>query len=162
MTKSNSTSTGYVAFKIATHLTKADKADFLSRVMEPEEWANLTEAERLNFLSRVMDPDEWVDHILAKKEATKVSRKATHRKTLPKWLRPYCGATTKTRKGGTCRATPVWDKAINRPVNGRCRMHGGNSKGAVTLEGKRRSWSKLKNSEKWLDKRMELERLKGE
>jgi len=34
-----------------------------------------------------------------------------------------CGA--ETRDGSPCEAPPVWDKAHARPVNGRCRRHGG-------------------------------------
>lgn len=36
--------------------------------------------------------------------------------------RPPCGA--ETRKGHPCRAVAVWDYEDDRPVNGRCRMHG--------------------------------------
>jgi hypothetical protein len=37
--------------------------------------------------------------------------------------RPKCGAAT--RAGGTCQAPAVWDRALDAPRNGRCRMHGG-------------------------------------
>jgi hypothetical protein len=37
--------------------------------------------------------------------------------------RPRCGA--RCRDGSPCKAPPVWDKRLDRAVNGRCRMHGG-------------------------------------
>jgi hypothetical protein len=54
------------------------------------------------------------------------------------WSRPKreCGA--KCRDGSPCEAPPVWDKRLDRPVNGRCRIHGGLSTGPKTLEGRRR------------------------
>ena len=48
--------------------------------------------------------------------------------------RPRCGA--KCRDGTPCRAPAVWDKGRDRPVNGRCRMHGGLSTGPRTEEGR--------------------------
>ncbi len=54
----------------------------------------------------------------------------------PKRERPRCGA--RCRDGGSCKAPPVWDKRLDRPVNGRCRMHGGLSTGPKTEEGRRR------------------------
>jgi len=50
--------------------------------------------------------------------------------------RPRCGA--RCRDGSSCKAPPVWDKRLDRPVNGRCRMHGGLSTGPKTEEGCRR------------------------
>ena len=50
--------------------------------------------------------------------------------------RPRCG--TRRRDGSRCQAPPVWDKRRYRPVNGRCRMHGGLSTGPKTEEGRRR------------------------
>jgi hypothetical protein len=50
--------------------------------------------------------------------------------------RPQCGA--KCRDGHACRAPAVWDKLLDQPRNGRCRMHGGKSTGAHTVEGKAR------------------------
>ncbi len=50
--------------------------------------------------------------------------------------RPRCGA--RCRDGSPCEAPPVWDKRLDRPVNGRCRMHGGLSTGPKTEEGRRR------------------------
>ncbi len=58
----------------------------------------------------------------------------------PKYDRPKCGA--KTRKGTPCRAPAVWDKK-NRPVNARCRMHGGLSTDPKTLEGRARAMANL-------------------
>ena len=50
--------------------------------------------------------------------------------------RPRCGA--RCRDGSSCKAPPVWDRRLDRPVNGRCRMHGGLSTGPRTQEGRRR------------------------
>jgi hypothetical protein len=50
--------------------------------------------------------------------------------------RPRCGA--RCRDGTLCEAPAVWDKQLDRPVNGRCRMHGGLSTGPKTEEGRRR------------------------
>mgnify|MGYP004000163841 FL=1 len=83
--------------------------------------------------------DKFVDQKIAKRLA---KQKPQPRKTLPKYLRPQCGA--KTRAGGKCKATPVWDKTNNKPKNGRCRMHGGLSTGARTPEGKLRALANLK------------------
>jgi hypothetical protein len=33
----------------------------------------------------------------------------------------------------------VWDKQRDKPINGRCKLHGGLSTGAKTEEGRRRS-----------------------
>ena len=82
--------------------------------------------------------DEFVDQKIAKRLAR---QKPQPRKTLPKYLRPQCEA--KTRAGGKCKATPVWDKTNNKPKNGRCRMHGGLSTGARTPEGKLRALANL-------------------
>lgn len=41
----------------------------------------------------------------------------------PRSSAPRCGA--RTRAGGACAAPPVWDRSARRPVNGRCRRHGG-------------------------------------
>ena len=64
------------------------------------------------------------------------------RKLIPKRQRPRCGA--RTRKGAPCRAPAVWDKENDRPLNGRCRMHGGLSTGPKTLEGKLRALANLR------------------
>ena len=48
--------------------------------------------------------------------------------------RPRCGA--RCRDGSPCEAPPVWDRRLDRPVNGRCRMHGGLSTGPKTEEGR--------------------------
>jgi hypothetical protein len=50
--------------------------------------------------------------------------------------RPRCGA--RCRDGTPCEAPAVWDRRRDRPVNGRCRMHGGLSTGPKTEEGRRR------------------------
>lgn len=107
-----------LAFEIATRLTKLEKEQ-LEQVELP-------------------DVDAWVDDRIARKKAAHYNKPS---KQLPKNLRPQCGA--KTRAGGKCKAPPVWDKANNRPVNGRCRMHGGLSTGPKTEEGKRRSLAGL-------------------
>jgi len=54
----------------------------------------------------------------------------------PKRERPRCG--TKCRDGTGCKAPPVWDRRLDRAVNGRCRMHDGLSTGPKTEEGRRR------------------------
>lgn len=114
---------GHVQFEIATRLTQLDKLEL--------ECLDLS-------LSEI---DGWVDRKFARKKASHRPNPNWSRCT-PKWLRPQCGA--KTRAGGTCRATPVWDKENDRPRNGRCRMHGGLSTGARTEEGKRRALQNLK------------------
>jgi len=62
----------------------------------------------------------------------------------PKSQLPKCGA--RTRAGGQCRA-PAWRTIVTpsgltarlgKPLNGRCRMHGGKSTGPRTPEGKAR------------------------
>lgn len=60
----------------------------------------------------------------------------------PKRERPSCGA--KTRSGAPCQAKPVWDRKANRPVNGRCRNHGGLSTGPRTEEGKAKAAANLR------------------
>ncbi len=50
--------------------------------------------------------------------------------------RPVCGA--KCRDGHACNAKVVVDSKTDKPINGRCRMHGGLSSGAKTEEGKER------------------------
>jgi len=59
----------------------------------------------------------------------------------PKEERALCGA--RTRLGGRCRARAVWDRDRDKPVNGRCRMHGGLSTGPKTEWGRRASVSAL-------------------
>jgi len=66
--------------------------------------------------------------------------------TTPKRLRPKCGA--KTRIGQPCIAPVVWDKEHDRPINGRCRMHGGLSTGPKTERGKIRSLMNLRQFQK--------------
>ena len=58
--------------------------------------------------------------------------------------RPRCGA--RTRKGHPCRAPAVWDYENDRPVNGRCRMHGGLSTGPKTAAGRLRQLANLKQN----------------
>ena len=50
--------------------------------------------------------------------------------------RPLCGA--KCRDGHSCKAKVVVNPRTDKPVNGRCRMHGGLSTGAKTEEGRER------------------------
>lgn len=52
----------------------------------------------------------------------------------PRRDRPRCGATT--RKGTPCAAPVAWDDRLDRPVNGRCRYHGGASTGPRTDAGR--------------------------
>ncbi len=54
----------------------------------------------------------------------------------PKRERLRCGA--QCRDGSSCKAPPVWNRRLDRAVNGRCRMHGGLSTGPRTEEGRRR------------------------
>ena len=55
----------------------------------------------------------------------------------PKRLRrPRCGA--RCRDGHACRAPAVWNKLLDRPRNGRCKLHGGKSTGPRTTEGRAR------------------------
>jgi hypothetical protein len=67
----------------------------------------------------------------------------------PRKNRGTCNA--KTRKNTLCQAPPVWDKNKDKPVNGRCKLHGGLSTGARTEEGREairesnRRRSKIKN-----------------
>ena len=56
--------------------------------------------------------------------------------------RPRCGAKRK-RDGKPCEAPVVWNDDLNEPRNGRCRMHGGLSTGAVTVQGRARSLANL-------------------
>jgi hypothetical protein len=51
--------------------------------------------------------------------------------------RPRCGA--KTRSGAPCNAPCVWDHEKDRPRNGRCKLHGGLSRGPTTPEGRQRA-----------------------
>ena len=77
-----------------------------------------------------------MDHYVTQKEALPLSLfTATPR--LTKRLRPRCRA--KTRRGSPCQAPAVWNRVVDRPVNGRCKLHGGLSTGPKTPEGKRRS-----------------------
>ena len=48
--------------------------------------------------------------------------------------RGHCGA--RTRKGASCKAPPVWNKANDEPKNGRCKLHGGLSTDPKTEAGR--------------------------
>jgi len=48
--------------------------------------------------------------------------------------RPLCSA--RCRDGHACKAKAVVNPKTDKPVNGRCRMHGGLSTGAKSEEGK--------------------------
>jgi|ERR1700733_12588249 len=50
--------------------------------------------------------------------------------------RPLCGA--RCRDGHSCKAKAVANPKTDKPINGRCRMHGGLSVGPKTKEGKAR------------------------
>jgi hypothetical protein len=69
----------------------------------------------------------------------------------PRSDRPRCGA--KTRRGTVCIRLPVWEKARNRPRNGRCPNHGGLSTGPVTPEGKARCIAGTRQA--WVRRRAE-------
>lgn len=134
---------GYIRSRINTHLTKLDHED-LQLLNEMVAIHLMQNPDDLDLVSKSCDA--WVDGYLARKQARKAQKKVKERAAwkyqTPKWLRPQCGA--KTRAGGKCRATPVWDKVNNRPRNGRCRMHGGLSTGPKTKEGKRRALENLR------------------
>ena len=67
--------------------------------------------------------------------------------------RPRCGS--RTRKDTPCQAPAVWDKANDKPRNGRCRLHGGLSTGPKTEEGRRRSLEALRRGHAaWVARRM--------
>ena len=53
--------------------------------------------------------------------------------------RPLCGAKCRSRNGRSCKAQVVVNSKTGKPINGRCRMHGGLSTGAKTQEGKDKS-----------------------
>lgn len=73
----------------------------------------------------------------------------------PKGERPLCGA--RTRSGQPCRARAVWNRDLNRPANGRCRMHGGLSTGPKTSQGRRRSLEALrKGHDAWIKEQATL------
>jgi len=122
----------YVRFEIATRFGRVEKA-MAEQLYEKGEVYGCTTI------------DELVDFMISSRKA---SWRTRSRRTLPKWLRPQCGA--KTRAGGRCRATPVWDKKRDKPKNGKCRIHGGLSTGPKTELGKQKALKNLKNV--WLDK----------
>ena len=66
--------------------------------------------------------------------------------------RPLCGA--RCRDGHSCKAKSVVN-SIDRPVNGKCRMHGGLSSGPKTLAGKEKSREAARNGmlEYWRKKK---------
>jgi hypothetical protein len=53
-----------------------------------------------------------------------------------KKTRPLCGS--RCRDGHACKAKAVINPKTDKPINGRCRLHGGLSSGAKTEEGKAR------------------------
>jgi len=53
---------------------------------------------------------------------------------MPRKKRGTCDA--KTRRNTLCQAPPVWDKSKDKPVNGRCKLHGGKSTGPKTDAGR--------------------------
>jgi hypothetical protein len=94
---------------------------------------------------------------LARLLATRSAKPSPQPWTTCKADRPRCGA--KTRRGHPCRAPAVWDYEDDRPVNGRCRMHGGLSTGAKTAAGRLRQLANLKQNR---GKREELLELAGQ
>ncbi len=112
------------AFNIASHVPLA------------ELWA----------LSGKLDSETYRDTLTTYARDTVAHRRAKKNNppTTRKKDRPKCGA--KTRAGGKCQAPAVWDKAKDKPRNGRCRMHGGLSTGPKTPEGKARSLACLKRT----------------
>jgi hypothetical protein len=140
---------GWLQWEIGGRLTPIDKLE-ASYAMDPdwEEIKHLSDEELERFFDNrpTLTVDEFVDRSLARQKARRAHAGANTSRAanIPKWLRPQCGA--KTRAGGRCRATPVWDKKHDRPRNGRCRMHGGLSTGPKTPEGKAKALSKLKQN----------------
>lgn len=53
---------------------------------------------------------------------------------LPRKQRGTCNA--KTRMDTLCQAPPVWNKMRDKPMNGRCKLHGGKSTGPKTEAGR--------------------------
>ena len=88
-----------------------------------------------------MFSDRGLDKMLAR-YARRESNRSTWRGNAksrsprtPRRSRPRCGAMT--RKGTPCAAPVAWDKRRDRPVNGRCRCHGGASTGPRTDAGRK-------------------------
>lgn len=52
----------------------------------------------------------------------------------PRKDRGLCGA--QTRMGIPCKAPPVWNRATDKAINGRCKLHGGKSTGPRTETGR--------------------------
>lgn len=97
----------------------------------------------------------WYNHLKDLHGPSAVEGMYWKDQSLWKKNRPLCGA--KTRVGGSCKAKAVVDK-WGKPVNGRCRMHGGLSCGPRTEEGRQRSreaasrgmkayWERIKSEE---------------
>ena len=80
--------------------------------------------------------DRWLREALRFLTQQELKRSPGYRRT-PKGERPRCGA--RCRDGHPCQAPAVWDRANDRPRNGRCRLHGGCSTGPRTPDGRRRS-----------------------
>ncbi len=118
-------STGYVKFLINSRFTKADK-ERLAKLLED---------------NGEVDVDAFVDQLIHERKTITASYPKRNGK---KKNRPCCGAKTKSYGGRPCQAKPVWDKKRNKPVNGRCRMHGGLATGAKTQEGMKRVLQNLK------------------
>lgn len=74
-------------------------------------------------------------------------------KSLWKKNRPICGA--RCRDGHPCKAKVVVDSKTGKPLNKRCRMHGGLSTGPRTPEGKKRisEASRIRAIEYWKKKK---------
>lgn len=62
--------------------------------------------------------------------------------------------------GTSCNAPAVWNKRLNRPVKGRCQMHGGLSTEPKTEEGRRRIAESIRARSK--ETRLGLKRGKAE
>ena len=75
-------------------------------------------------------------------EKASVERARRRRGVTPERKRPLCGA--KTYRGTACVKRAVWDMENDRPRNGRCRIHGGNSTGPKTEAGKERNRAALR------------------
>ncbi len=71
--------------------------------------------------------------------------------------RQRCDA--RCRDGHACKAPAVWDAERDRPVNGRCKLHGGLSTGPKTPEGKRRCAEGRRA--RWAARQAEREKTRG-
>ena len=88
-----------------------------------------------------MFPDRGLNRMLQRYSRRQHNRStwpgnvAARKPRTPRRVRPRCGAMT--RKGTPCAAPVARDNRLDRPVNGRCRCHGGASTGPRTDAGRK-------------------------